>query len=454
MRASSNIIKLKKGLNIKLRGLPERVLPKCPTPTSYAIKPADFHGLTPKMLLAEGSAVKAGTPVFCDKYRPEIRFASPVSGTLQAVRRGERRKILEAVIVPDGQGASEQFAVPDLKTASRGEVVEAMLRAGAWPFLVQRPYGVIADPQAAPKAIFISGFDTAPLAADADYLVNGEGAPFQKGVDALRKLTAGSVHLSLCADYPANNTFEYAKGVEVHRVRGPHPAGNVGVQIHHIDPINKGEVVWTIAPQHVVALGRLFATGAYDVAKVVALVGSEVKKPRYYRMVAGTSLSGLAELVNDRGEHKRVISGNVLTGANVGINGYLGFYSNEVTVIPEGDRYEPLGWLMPRLKKLSMSRSYLSWLTPARQYALNTNLNGGQRAFVVNGQYERVLPMDILPVFLIKAAIAGDVERMEQLGIYEVVEEDLALCEFVCASKIDVQRLLRKGIDLMRAEAG
>jgi Na+-transporting NADH:ubiquinone oxidoreductase subunit A len=406
------------------------------------------------MLLAEGSAVKAGTAVFCDKHRPEIRFASPVSGTLQEVRRGERRKILEAIIAPDGQSESEQFAVPDLAAASRDEVVELMLSAGAWPFLVQRPYGVIADPQARPKAIFISGFDTAPLAADADYLVNGEGAAFQKGVDALKKLTAGSVHLSLCADYPANNTFERAKGVELHRVKGPHPAGNVGVQLHHIDPLNKGDIAWTIAPQHVVALGRLFTGGTYDVSKVVALVGSEVKKPRYYRMVAGASLSGLAELVNDRGEHKRVISGNVLTGASVGINGHLGFYSNEVTVIPEGDRCEALGWLMPRFGKLSTSRSYFSWLTPGRQYALNTNLNGGQRAFVATGQYERVLPMDILPTYLIKAAMAGDVERMEKLGIYEVIEEDLALCEFVCASKIDVQQILRKGIDLMMAEAG
>jgi Na+-transporting NADH:ubiquinone oxidoreductase subunit A len=406
------------------------------------------------MLVAEGSAVKAGTAIFCDKYKPEILFASPVSGTLQQVVRGERRKIQEVVIVPDGLNESEQHAVPDLRAASREEVVKLMLSAGAWPFLVQRPYGVIANPQATPKAIFISGFDTAPLAADADYLVNGEGAPFQKGIDALKKLTSGSVHLSLCADYPANNTFERAKGVEIHRIRGKHPAGNVGVQIHHIDPICKGDVVWTIAPQHVVALGRLFTDGTYDVAKVVALVGPEVKKPRYYRMVAGASLSGLAELVNDRGERKRVISGNVLTGANVGINGYLGFYSNEVTVIPEGDRYEPLGWLMPRFKKLSMSRTYFSWLMPSKQYALNTNLNGGRRAFVANGQYERVLPMDILPVYLIKAALAGNVERMEQLGIYEVVEEDLALCEFVCASKVEVQQILRKGIDLMMTEVG
>ncbi|MDR0711195.1 MAG: Na(+)-translocating NADH-quinone reductase subunit A [Prevotellaceae bacterium] len=447
-------IKLKKGLNIKLRGLPEKVLPKCPPPSSYAIKPTDFYGITPKMLLEVGSVVKAGTPVFCDKYKPEILFASPVSGTLQEVVRGERRKILEIIITPDGQNESEQFTAPDLKTASRSEVVDFMLRSSVWPFLVQRPYGIIANPQATPKAIFISGFDSAPLAADADYLVNGEGVPFQKGIDALKKLTAGSVYLSLCADYPANNAFERAKGVEVYRIKGPHPAGNVGVQIHHISPINKGEIAWTIAPQHVVALGRLFTGGTYDVSKVIALVGPEVKRPRYYRMVAGASLSGLAEFVNDRGEHKRVISGNVLTGANVGINGYLGFYSNEITVIPEGYSYELLGWLAPRFKKLSMSHAYFSWLTPAKQYALTTNLNGGQRPFVVTGQYERVLPMDILPVYLIKAILAGNVERMEQLGIYEVIEEDLALCEFVCASKMDVQHILRKGIDLMMAEVG
>ncbi|MDR0415001.1 MAG: Na(+)-translocating NADH-quinone reductase subunit A [Prevotellaceae bacterium] len=447
-------IKLKKGLNIKLQGLPERVLPKCPSPLSYAIKPTDFHGLTPKMLLEEGSAVKAGTPIFCDKYKPEIIFASPVSGTLQAVNRGERRAILEVVIAPDGKGESEPLTPPGVETASRSEVVDFMLRSGAWPFLVQRPYGVIADPQVSPKAIFISGFDTSPLAADADYIVNGEGAPFQKGVDVLKKLTAGKVHLSLCASYPANNVFERARGVEVHRFSGPHPAGNVGVQIHHIDPINKGDVVWTIAPQHVVALGRLFVAGVYDVSKVVALVGTEVKKPRYYRMVAGASLSGLAEFVNDGGEHKRVISGNVLTGTSVGINGYLGFYDNEVTVISEGDCCETLGWLMPRFKKLSMSRSYFSWLMPDKHYALDTNLNGGRRSFVVTGQYERVLPMDILPVYLIKAIMAGDVERMEKLGIYEVVEEDLALCEFVCSSKMEVQQLLRKGINLMRVEAG
>ncbi len=447
------IVKLTKGLDIKLEGKPEKVLPKSVSPHAYAVKPADFKGITPKMMAQEGDKLKAGSPVFCDKYRPEIIFASPVSGTLQAVSRGERRKILEVVITPDEQNEPLTFNAPTLTSATRDELVAFMLGAGAWPFLVQRPYGVVADPKAAPKAIFISGFDTAPLAADQDYLVNGEQASFQKGLEVLQKLSP-KLHLSLCADYPANNVFERAKGVEIHRFRGPHPAGNVGVQIHHIEPINKGEVVWTIRPQHVIALGRLFAGGVYDVSKVVALVGPEVKRPRYYRMMSGASLSALAEFLHEPrpGQAQRVISGNVLTGANVGIDGYLGFYDDEVTVIPEGNRYEMLGWMMPRFSKFSLSRSYFSWLTPGRRYVLDTNLNGGQRAFTVTGQYEKVLPMDIYPVYLLKAILAGDVEKMEQLGIYEVLEEDLALCEFVCTSKMDVQEILRKGIDLMMKE--
>ncbi len=450
----SQVIKLNKGLDIKLEGLPEKVLPKCSSPLSYSIKPSDFHGLTPKMLVAEGAILKAGTPVFCDKYKPEIVFASPVSGMLSIINRGERRKILEVIITPNEQVESEAFVAPDLDKASREEVVELMLKSGAWPFLVQRPYGVLANPQVTPKAIFISGFDSAPLAADADYLVNGEGVLFQKGIDVLKKLTPGKVYLSLCADYPANNTFERAKSVEIHRFKGAHPVGNVGVQIHHIDPINKGETVWTISPQHVIALGRLFANGVYDVSKVVALVGSEVKKPRYYRMIAGASLSGLAEFMHDipEGKSRRVISGNVLTGVNVGPCGHLGFYHNEVTVIPEGDYYEAFGWMMPRFSKFSLSHTYFSWLMPGKRYKLDTNLNGGHRAFTVTGQYEKVLPMDIYPVYLIKAILAGDVEKMEQLGIYEVVEEDLALCEFVCTSKADVQEILRKGINLMITE--
>ncbi|MGL4364067.1 MAG: Na(+)-translocating NADH-quinone reductase subunit A [Bacteroidales bacterium] len=450
----SSTLKLSQGLSIRLKGGAEKVFFKSATPATYALKPSDFHGLTPKLLLREGDILKVGTPVFCDKYNPEVLFVSPVSGTLQEIKRGDRRKILEIIIAPNSEeGQVEQHDVLDVFESSREQVVSLMLKAGAWPFLVQRPYGIIANPHIKPSAIFISGFNTAPLAPDCDFLVNGESLVFQKGIDVLSVLSGGNVHLSLCADYPANATFEKAKNIHIHRIKGVHPAGNVGVQIHHISPIGKGDVVWTISPQHVIALGRLFSVGVYDVSKVVALVGSEVKKPRYYRTIAGASLSVLSEhLQHQNPSSMRIISGDVLTGTNVGSSGHLGFYDDQVTVIPEGNYQELLGWIMPRLAKFSVSKTYFSWLFPNKRYALDTNLNGGERAFVFTGQYEKVLPMSVFPVYLLKAILAKDIEKMEQLGIYDVIEEDLALCEFVCTSKVPVQKILRDGINLMIKE--
>ena len=432
-----------------MQGKAEKILSACSPCAEYAVQPSNFGGIVPKLLVQEGSAVKAGSPLFCDKLRPHIVFASPVSGRVNAIVRGEQRKILSIVIAADESSAFEPFDIP--ANPDREAIIALMLKSGAWAFLTQRPFGIVADPDATPSSIFISGFSTAPLAADADFLINGEGGNFQAGIDVLRKLTSGKVYLALNADYPANKAFEQAKGVERVRFRGRHPAGNVGVQIHHIAPIGKGGAVWTIQPQHAAALGKLFTQGRYDVSKVVALVGSEVKKPRYYRMTAGVSLSCIADLINAN-PMPRIISGNVLTGAAAGLDGYLGFYDNEISVIPEGSRYEALGWAMPRFGKFSRSRTYFSWLMPYKQYRLDTNTNGSPRAFVMNGEYERVLPMDILPVYLLKAILAGDIERMEQLGIYEVIEEDLALCEFVCTSKINVQQLLRQGITAIMQE--
>jgi Na+-transporting NADH:ubiquinone oxidoreductase subunit A len=448
----ASVIRLKRGLTITLQGKAEKVLSKCDVPQQYAVQPTDFQGITPKLAVAEGDKVKAGSPLFYDKLRPQIIFASPVSGTVSAIVRGEQRKILKIVIAADEENQFETFAVPEIANIQRDDIVRIMLQSGAWAFLVQRPFGIIAAPDVVPKSIFISGFNTAPLAADADFLANGESENFQAGIDILRKLTTGKVYLSLCADYPANKTFERVKGAEIVRFKGHHPAGNVGIQIHHIAPINKGDVVWTIAPQHIVALGKLFTQGVYDVHKVIGLVGSEVQKPRYYRMTAGASLSVIAGLINAKPAMPRIISGNVLTGTNAGIDGYLGFYDNEITVIPEGNEYETLGWAMPRFNKFSHSRTYFSWLMPDKKYRLNTNTNGSERAFVVNGEYEKTLPMDILPVYLLKAILANNIERMEQLGIYEVIEEDLALCEFVCTSKIKVQQILRQGINAVMQE--
>ncbi|MDR3184895.1 MAG: Na(+)-translocating NADH-quinone reductase subunit A [Prevotellaceae bacterium] len=448
-----NIISIRKGLNISLKGSAEKVLSKIPISSDYAVKPGDFYGLMPKLTVNEGDQVLAGAPLFVDKNNPGIRFVSPVSGTVSRILRGDKRKLLSVTVTPSGEQRHVQHAVADIKALSRDDVVQRMLESGAWPFLKQRPYGILANPADNPKAVFISGFDSAPLGPDIDFALTGEGEAFQAGIDALRKLS-DTIHLSLNNQVSANSIFRKIKGVKTHTFVGPHPAGNVGIQIHHLSPINKGEIVWAIEPQHVVSLGRLFLKGVYDVSKVVALVGSEVKKPRYFRIISGASIAPLQSYI-DTSSNPRYISGNVLTGANIGAGGHLDFYSTMISVIPEGDYYEFLGWANPlRMKKYSVSRSYLSWIFPDKEYALDTNVNGGQRAFVMTGEYEKVLPMDIYPVHLLKAILSEDVDRMEQLGIYEVIEEDLALCEFVCTSKIDVQHILRRGINLMIKEMG
>ncbi len=448
----SKVIKIRKGLELSLKGRAEKVLVKSPIAPTYAVKPTDFHNLTPKLMVKEGDAVLAGTPLFIDKNHPEVVFASPVSGVVSAIVRGEKRKLLEVVVHPSDVQEYVQFDVKPAYNLSRAQVKELMLQGGAWPFLKQRPYGILANPNDEPKAIFISGFDSSPLAPDVDFVLTGEGEAFQAGIDALGKLTSGKIYLGLNDEVSATSILRKIKGVETNTFIGKHPAGNVGIQIHHINPINKGEVVWTIDPQHVVILGRLFLKGTYDASKVIALTGSEVKKPRYFRMIAGSNISAIGDQI-DTAKNPRYISGNVLTGANIGAHGYLGFYDSAITVIPEGDHYEFFGWANPfRLKKYSFSRSYLSSLMPKKQYALDTNLNGGERAFVMTGQYEKVVPMDIYPVYLLKAILADDIDKMEQLGIYEVIEEDFALCEFICPSKIEVQEILRRGINMMIKE--
>lgn len=449
----SRVVKLKKGLNIELKGASEKVLGKAPLADSYAVKPTDFAGLTPRLCVKVGDTVNAGSAVFYDKYRPEVMFVSPVSGTVSAINRGDRRKLLEVVITPSQEIEYEKFEVDKSVLKSRTAVIELMLKAGLWPFIKQRPYGIIANPNDQPKAVFISGFDTAPLAVDVDFILTGQFDNFQKGIDVLKVLTAGAVHLGLNSGDTGSPLGKKLKGVDINLFSGKHPVGNVGVQIHHISPIAKGEVVWTITPQQVAALGHFFETGIYNAEKIISLAGSDVKRPQYYRVISGAHVSSLIEfIVPQKGHQSRYISGNVLTGTNIGASGHIGFYDNQVTVIPEGNKHEFIGWAAPRLNKFSSSRSYFSWLTPNKKYTLDTNLNGGERAFVMSDQYEKVLPMDIYPVYLLKAILAEDIDKMEQLGIYEVIEEDLALCEFVCTSKVEVQEILRKGINTMIKE--
>lgn len=450
----SKTIKLRKGLNIPLKGEAEKILNTAERSSLYAIKPPDFHGIVPKLLVKEGEKVKAGSPLFYNKYDEKIIFTSPVSGKFKEIVRGEKRKILEVIIEADYEDSYIDFGKEDPSDLSKDDIIEKLLQSGLWSTVTQRPYSVIANPKDTPKAIFVSAFDTSPLAPDFDFILNGQEETFQTGLNVLKKLTSGKVHLSINQPKTFNKGLTNAKNVEVHKFKGPHPAGNVGIQIHHIDPINSGEIVWCVDFQNVIILGRLFEKGIYDARKIINITGSEILKPRYWRIIQGASIQNLVEnnLTTDNYESLRFISGNVLTGSKISKDGFVGFYDSQVTVIPEGNNPDFLGWLLPKISKYSASRTMPSFLNPWKKYRINTNLNGGERPFVVTGKYEKVLPMDILPVQLLKAIIINDIELMEKLGIYEVAPEDFALCEFICTSKIEAQSIIRDGLDKLQKE--
>lgn len=443
-------IKIKKGLDIKLLGEAEKTLVDLRA-KKFAVKPTDFIGVFPKLLVKEGDSVKAGTSLFFDKNRENINFTAPVSGTIVEIKRGAKRKLLEIVIEADEEFVFEDFGSANPNELSREDIVEKLLKAGVWPFIRQRPYSVIANPDNNPKAIFISAFDSSPLAADNDYLIHGHGEEFQLGLDAIAKLTSGKLYLNISGNDACSKVFANSKGVEINEFSGPHPAGNVGTQIYNLDPINKGDIVWYLYPQDVLTIGRLFRDGKYDSSRIVALAGSEVLKPRYYKTRIGASIESFTDQNVKEGD-KRFISGNVLTGERVEQSGFLGYYNSLITVIPEGNTFDFFGWLLPQFKKFSFYRTNVSWLTPDKKYKLNSNLNGGERAFVMTGQYEKVFPYNIYPMQLIKAAMIEDIDALENLGIYELDDEDFALCEYICPSKINIQSIIRNGLDLMRKE--
>jgi Na+-transporting NADH:ubiquinone oxidoreductase subunit A len=449
----AEVIKIRKGLDIKMKGQAEKIYVKAPRAKTYAIKPVDFQELTPKIIPKLCDPVKVGTAIFFDKYNPEIKFPSPVSGTLKEIRRGERRRIIEVVVEDDGKDTPEKFLQGDPANLTREQIVDNLLESGLWPMIRQRPYSIIARPGKKPKSIFISAFDTSPLAPDYDFVLKDMEEDFQWGVNVLKRLTEGKVFLGLDGRYPSVKTLTSIKDVVINRFKGPHPAGNVGIQIHKLDPINKGEVVWTVKPQDVVAIGRLFRNGQFDPSIVVALTGSRVGKPLYYKTIRGTGVAPLLEGKLKEGEN-RVISGNVLNGLQVdAAEGHSGFSDVQITVIPEGNYFEMFGWIKPGLKKMSASRSFMStWLTPNQRFELDTNFHGAERAFVMTGEYEKVLPMNIYPVQLLKAILINDIDKMEELGIYEVDEEDMALCEFICTSKTPVTKILRQGLKNLRSE--
>jgi Na+-transporting NADH:ubiquinone oxidoreductase subunit A len=448
----SKDIRIKKGLDIKLIGGAEKTTKAISLSSVYAVKPENFHGITPKLVAKEGTKVKAGDTLFYSKSDERILFPSPVSGKVVEVIRGARRKVLTVKIAADAKQAYKKFETRDAENMSAEEVKNYLFDAGCWPFIKQRPYDIVANPNQAPKAIFVSAYASAPLAADLDFTLAGKTAELQAAITAVSKLTEGKVHISIGAN--GNSPLSELNGVEIHKVSGPHPSGNVGTQIAKIDPINKGEVVWVIAPQDLVIIGELLLTGKFNATRTVALTGSKFSKPQYVTAIAGANI---ADLVADNleNDNTRIISGNVLSGVQVKEDGFIGYYDNQITAIPEGDDYEFFGWNKPIFNKISTSRALtFSWLTPNKKYDLNTNTNGEHRAFVVTGSYENVFPLDIYPMQLLKAFMYKDLDEMEALGGYEIAPEDFALTEFICVSKQPHQQIIREGLDLMREELG
>ena len=445
----SNKIVLKKGLNIPIKGAADLNVSRTIMPDIVAVRPSDFKGLLPRLLVKEGDAVKCGSPVLMDKKCPDILITSPVSGKVKEIVRGEKRKLLAILIETDTE---QEYVKFDAKNDSAESVKKALLESGLWPWIIQRPYGIIANPGIQPKAIFVSAFETAPLAADPEFVLGDETNAIQAGINAISKLTEGGVHVSINSE---NSNFLKLKDVKFHYFEAKkHPAGNVGVQISHICPIRKEETVWTVSLLGLACIGRLFLKGQYDARRKVAVAGPMAIEPCYISTVPGMPMKSISGQIGTNSGIARIISGDPLSGENVGAEGYLGFYSSTISMLKEGREKEAFGWIRPiRYKQFSTDHSYFSWLMPWRKYDIDTNLHGGPRAFIMNGSYyAKVLPMDLYPLYLTKACLAGDIDKMEKFGIYEVLPEDLATCEFVDPSKNNIQDIIAKGIDLMLKE--
>ena len=474
-------ITIRKGLDFPIDGTAELRLTDARNITDYAVKPTDFVGLTLRLLVEEGDVVNAGDALFCDKNDERIRFTSPVNGLVKAIVRGEKRKLLEVVVEADETSAPALYEIP---TSAEG-LKALILQCGLWPMLRQRPFGTVARPNDKPKAIFVSGFSSVPLAPDYDFVMQGRETFFAKGIEALTLLTEGVVHVCF---RPGQKLAEYLdcfvprddakRQVEIHYVKGPHPAGNIGTQIAKIDPINKGEMVWTMNLQEVAVLGEMVATGVYRPEKVIAVAGPNIKNPHYYRIKAGACLTEITkgQLLNndyprmdadDAAKKNRIITGDILSGTQIAVDGFIGACDDLVSILPEGDYYDFMGWLMPGLRKFSFSRTFLSGFMPKSTFKplgielprfeslwkYDTNTHGDERPLVFTGNFEKIFPFDIYPTQLIKACVIGDIELMENLGIYEVEPEDFALCEFIDTSKTDIQAIVREALEKLRKEA-
>lgn len=447
----ANVIKLRKGLNVNLKGraTEDKVAPSLTD--DFALVPDDFSGVVPKVTVREGDHVLAGETLFVDKAHPDVRFSSPVSGKVTAVERGERRKVLAVKVLADAKQDFVDFGVQEVARLSGEEVTNALLQAGLFGYINQLPYAVSTNPSVHPKAIFVSALRDMPLACNFEFELKGNEKDFQTGLSALSRIEKTWLNTGI---HQQAKALTAAGDVELHVFDGPCPAGNVGVQINHLYPVNKGEVVWTVDPTTVIFIGRLFNTGKVDLRRTIALAGSGITRPAYMDVKVGMSLDAILEGNMVRSDHVRIINGNPLTGHRVTGHGYLGAHTSEVTVIPEGDNvHEVLGWMMPRFKQFSTSRSYFSWLFgKGKEYDLDARIKGGERHMIMSGEYDRVIPMDIYAGYLVKAIITGDIDKQEQLGIYEVSPEDFALAEFVDSSKLPLQKIVREGLNLLRKE--
>ena len=446
----ANVIKLRKGLDINLRGRADKGTVEPVKSADCAMVPESFGGVVPKVVVREGDSVRAGDALFVDKKHPEVKFASPVSGTVEAIVRGDRRKVLCVKVKADEVQQYVAFGPKDVASLDGEAVKQALLEAGLFGYIQQLPYAVATTPDTTPKAIFVSAFRDMPLASDFEVELKGNEKDFQTGLTALSKIQ--KTYLGVGVRQTASALVD-AKDVEINVFDGKCPAGNVGVQVNHVSPVNKGEVVWTVDPAAVIFIGRLFNTGKVDLRRVIAVAGSEVKTPSYVETLVGTSLGAVLEGRLKATEHVRIINGNPLTGRKSTLEDYIGAHTSEVTAIPEGDdNNELLGWILPRVNQYSTSRSYFSWLLGKKEYDLDARVKGGERHMIMSGEYDKVLPMDIYGEYLIKAIIAEDIDKMEQLGIYEVSPEDFAVAEFVDSSKLELQKIVRNGLDMLRKE--
>lgn len=444
-------IRLRKGLDIKLKGRAKKQTMPLELSKLYAIVPDDFVGVTPKMAVKAGDHVKAGETLFVNKNSEEVRFASPVSGTVKSIERGDRRKILYVSVEADDEQTFADFGTKDIQTLDGEGVKKALLEAGLFGYINQLPYAVSTTPDTEPKAIFVSALRDKPLQGDFEYELEGQEQAFQTGLTALSKIA--KVYLSIGA-LQSSKALTEAKNVELTVFDGPCPAGNVGVQVNHLSPVNKGEVVWTVDPTAVIFFGRLFQTGKVDLIRVVAVAGSKVKEPAYVKALVGTPIQDIVAGRLTATEHVRILNGNPLTGTMAGDNAFLGAHTSEVVAMPEGDDVDEMaGWIMPRFNQFSTSRSYFSWLFgKKKEYDLDARIKGGKRNIIMSGEYDSVLPMDIYGEYLIKAIITGNIDKQEQLGIYEVSPEDFALAEFVDSSKQPLQQIVRNGLNTLRKE--